>query len=325
MPLNCTAAHQVDVHTKHCSLISHRLSRIRFKAAKHGMPLLLDTLDVEVVFMLIFVSPTATKEKRTKRDGNGTSQTSYDKHKAMDDEERKKERQARMSKMEVLMKELEGLLNQDGLSFLTPVIGFYCKKCEEFIGDLNGAENHATIDCHSNSSSMDRHAGDSKGKLHNFSNSGEQHPSERRDYSDDYPRDSRDHRNYRDYQQHRRDESDHRGKHDDHQMVRQESTSLQEEMRKERLLITVSRTLTPPTNVRVKEEVNKEQQASRSHGKVDNADIKGKFSKNSSEKDSIEKDASSDDDKGNTSKAKHSKKKKKKKEKKQKKEKRHNS
>lgn len=39
-----------------------------------------------------------------------------------------------------------------GLSFLSPVIGFYCQKCEEFIGDLNSAENHAAIHCHSNSS-----------------------------------------------------------------------------------------------------------------------------------------------------------------------------
>lgn len=109
---------------------------------------------------------------------------------AGDEEERKREKQARISKMESLMKELEELLKQDGkpvfsrdnpvfpvvfiviqmvkysqklqcffcafagLSFLTPVIGFYCQKCEEFIGDLNSAENHANIHHHSNSSSV---------------------------------------------------------------------------------------------------------------------------------------------------------------------------
>lgn len=41
-----------------------------------------------------------------------------------------------------------------GLSFLTPVIGFYCQKCEEFIGDLNSAENHADVHRHSGSSSV---------------------------------------------------------------------------------------------------------------------------------------------------------------------------
>lgn len=105
-----------------------------------------------------------------------------------DDEEREREKQARINKMESLMKELEGLLKQDGevvfsndnpvlpvfflvetlkyficfttflpfagLSFLTPVIGFYCQKCEEFIGDLSSAENHAAIHCHSNTSSV---------------------------------------------------------------------------------------------------------------------------------------------------------------------------
>lgn len=39
-----------------------------------------------------------------------------------------------------------------GLSFLTPVIGFYCQKCEEFIGDLNSADNHAAIHCSNHSS-----------------------------------------------------------------------------------------------------------------------------------------------------------------------------
>ena len=37
---------------------------------------------------------------------------------------------------------------------MTPVIGFYCQKCEEFIGDLNSAENHAAIHYHSGSSSV---------------------------------------------------------------------------------------------------------------------------------------------------------------------------
>lgn len=37
------------------------------------------------------------------------------------------------------------LLSFEGLGFLTPVIGFYCQKCEEFIGDLGSAENHASV------------------------------------------------------------------------------------------------------------------------------------------------------------------------------------
>ncbi|XP_078128925.1 uncharacterized protein LOC144532184 [Sander vitreus] len=268
----------------------------------------------------------ATKEKREKSDGSGTSQTSSDKHKAGDDEERKKEKQARMNKMESLMKELEGLLKQDGLSFLTPVIGFYCQKCEEFIGDLNSAENHAAIHRHSDSSSkvqVDKHSGDSKGHSRHVSNSTQQpHTSDRRDHRDySYARDSGDHRNHRDYQRDLRHERDHRSKlHNDCRSHRAgQDISLKEEMRKERMLITVSRGLTPP-NIKVKEEVNKEQTiGSHSKVKVENADHKDKSSRGSREKD--ESSDSSDDNKGQTLKAKSTKKKKKKKEKKKKKDK----
>ncbi|XP_070772656.1 NK-tumor recognition protein [Enoplosus armatus] len=272
----------------------------------------------------------ATKENRTKRDGSGTSQTSADQHKAGGEEERKREKRARMSKMESLMTELEGLLKQDGLSFLTPVIGFYCQKCEEFIGDLNSAENHAAIHCHSNPSSkvqMDKLARDSQEHLRYLSSSSNQHPhpSDRRDNSDyGYHRDSGDHRNHRDYQRDRGDERDPRSKHtDDHRSHRagQENISLKEEMRKERMLITVSRGLTPPASVGVKEEVDSEQAAGgRSKVQVEDAGSKGKSSKDSREKAKVKHESSdsSDDDKGKKHKAKSPKKKKKKKEKKKK-------
>ncbi|GAA6218664.1 uncharacterized protein LOC108895769 isoform X3 [Lates japonicus] len=262
----------------------------------------------------------ATKEKRAKSDGSGTFQTS-DKHKASGDVERKREKQARISKMESLMKELDGLLKQDGLGFLTPVIGFFCQKCEEFIGDLNCAENHAVIHQHSNSHSkgqMSKHAGDSKGHSDYFSSGSNRHPhpSDKRDHRDySYHRDSADHRNHRDYQQDWRDERDHRNKlNDDYRNYRErkENMLLKEEMSKERMLITVSRGLTPPPNVRIKEEVNKEQ-TNRSCNKVKVEDAN---------KDSRQKNESSDDnddDKGKSPKVKSPKKKKKKKEKKKKK------
>lgn len=84
-------------------------------------------------------------------------------------------RRSIVNKMESLMKDQEGLMKEDGKaissslqprtlcivfgvtsqgynaplvlakgwSFLTPVIGFYCQRCEEFIGDLMNAESHA--------------------------------------------------------------------------------------------------------------------------------------------------------------------------------------
>lgn len=90
--------------------------------------------------------PQATKEKRAQKDGSGTSQTSSDKHKvkdfntvslttkhlsgkaeyvqsvtcvfqAGDDEDRRRDKQDRTSTMDSLIKELEALLKQDGMTW----------------------------------------------------------------------------------------------------------------------------------------------------------------------------------------------------------------
>lgn len=89
----------------------------------------------------MFCLPIATKEKRAKPDGSGTSQMPSDKHKVKnfrdvrlttqhlklfstlnfdivsqidDTEEKKREKQARMNKMEALMKEMEELMKLNG-------------------------------------------------------------------------------------------------------------------------------------------------------------------------------------------------------------------
>lgn len=101
----------------------------------------------------------ATKEKRAKekgdRAGSESSQTSGKKMNAED-------KLARQTKIESLIKQLEALMKQDGLGFLTPVIGFYCHKCEEFIGDLNTAETHAAIHRSSGKPQGDKRSGDAK-------------------------------------------------------------------------------------------------------------------------------------------------------------------
>ncbi|XP_072247673.1 uncharacterized protein [Leuresthes tenuis] len=266
----------------------------------------------------------ATKEKRTKSDE--PSQTSSDKVKGRDSqegdrEERKREKQAKISQMGTLAKELEELFKQDGLSFLSPVIGFYCQKCEEFIGDLNSAEKHAAIHCHSNSNSreqLDKHGKDSKGHSHHHSTASNQHShsSERGDHREhSHHRNSGDHRDSRDFQRNTKDAKDHRStQHADNlrsHRAGQENIYLKEEMKKEMMLITVSRGLTPPAqNIRIKEEVTKEQAVS-----------KDKSSKSSRETDMREKtvsSASSDDDKSPETKQPKKKKKKKKERKKKK-------
>lgn len=268
----------------------------------------------------------ATKEKRTKSDC--ASQAS-DKHKEGDSEERKREKQEKVNKMESLAKELDELLKQDGLGFITPVTGFYCQNCEEFIGDLKSAENHAAIRHHSNSiakEQTDRHSKDIKGHPHHYSPSSNRHPDppDRRDHRGyGYRGDSGNHRNSTDHLQNWKDGKDFRSRYhdDDHKSHkdRDKNIFLKEEMKKERMFITVSDGLTPSTsNIRVKEEVDK-QKATGSHGKVKAKDLESSKEK----KGSIENDQYSDstDDDGKSPKTKKNKKKKKKKEKKNKKQK----
>ncbi|XP_036403310.1 zinc finger protein 318 [Megalops cyprinoides] len=75
-------------------------------------------------------------------------ENSNKKRKVTEEGERlKTDRQILMKRKEYLMKELEILLKQQGSEFLVPVIGFYCQVCEEFLGDIASADNHAM--CHS--------------------------------------------------------------------------------------------------------------------------------------------------------------------------------
>ncbi|XP_028279202.1 serine/arginine repetitive matrix protein 2 [Parambassis ranga] len=282
----------------------------------------------------------ATKEKRTQSDD--TPQTSSDKQKAGSIEDRRKERLAKVSQMESLGKELEELLNQDGINFLIPVIGFYCQKCEEFIGDISSAEKHGASHQHSNSSthkvSEDRHAKDNKGNSNHHSITSKQHPhpTDRRDHKDyGYHRDSGEHRDSRTYQRNWRDDRDNRSKQLDSEqkgqrLLYQENLSLKDEMTRERMLITVSRGGTPPPlspslNVKIKEEVKKEQAAG-NHSKIKVGDVDGKDRSSKGSREQATSSDSSDDYKGNSAKSKHAKKKKKKEKKKKKgKEKEHKS
>lgn len=233
----------------------------------------------------------ATKEKRTK--SNDPSQTSSDKLKAGYNEEKKR---VIMRQIESLTKEMEELLRHKGLGFISPVVGFYCQKCQEFIGDLNSAESHAAI----HQSQSDKHAKDSKGHGHHHSSSTSSQRSHSASRSD------------RDLLRNFRDEKD--GKNTHHESrSEQGNICLKEEMKKERMLITVSRGLTPQPQM-VKQE-NKE------HGKgKEKLDSSYKSSKTGKEKHKMDKSESSDSSEDdNSPKSKPSKKKKKKEKKKKKK------
>ncbi|KAF5899681.1 zinc finger protein, partial [Clarias magur] len=71
-------------------------------------------------------------------------------HRDTSDEREKERRQQQIQKKrkEYLVKELEGLLKQEGSGDLIPVIGFFCQRCEEFFGDLTSAEGHRHTNTH---------------------------------------------------------------------------------------------------------------------------------------------------------------------------------
>ncbi|XP_066527054.1 uncharacterized protein si:ch211-195b21.5 [Hoplias malabaricus] len=84
-------------------------------------------------------------DSRSNRSGSSHSHRDDNKEKRRDEKERR-EKQIQMKRKEYLVKELEGLLKQEGSGDLIPVIGFFCQRCEEFFGDLNSAESHSS--CH---------------------------------------------------------------------------------------------------------------------------------------------------------------------------------
>ncbi|XP_013858032.1 uncharacterized protein si:ch211-195b21.5 [Austrofundulus limnaeus] len=258
-----------------------------------------------------------TKEKQIK--SHGQPETSHDKKKVGDGEDRSSIK-VKIKQMETLAKELDEILKQKGIGFISSVMGFYCQKCEEFIGDFNSAEKHAEIHSQSSSKSkqkLDKHPKDKEGSSHHHSRTSSQqsHSSERRDHSSySHHKDSGGYRNGRDLQQNRRDEKDHKDG-----RTGQQNISLKEELKKERMLITVNRGLTPPPQtIRTKEE--RKELPIMGHGKIKTEDKDwNKSSRNGSDDD---ESGSSDSSHGDKSpELKHSKKKKKEKKKKKKKEK----
>lgn len=85
-----------------------------------------------------------TDDSRSNRSGSSHStQESKREEKKMGEKEReRREKQIQKKRKEYLVKELEGLMKQEGSGDLIPVMGFFCQRCEEFFGDLNNAERH---------------------------------------------------------------------------------------------------------------------------------------------------------------------------------------
>lgn len=268
------------------------------------------------------------KDKRVK--SKGLSHTSSDEYKEMNNEQREPEKSDRMKKMESMEKELEDLLKQDGLNFLTPVIGFFCQKCEEFIGDFKSAEKHSIIHNCSNSSSQKPQI-DKDGKSEkNWQYHKHPEVSGRRDHKDsDDHKSSEDQWNSGDYENNRTHERGERGKcfNTDHQAGKK-SISLKEELKKNRMQITEAHGQTPSVSgMNVSNKVSKDlaraKQSSIIEETPESKDKSSKKNRESNSKDKSQSSDTSDDDK--SPKPKRSKKKKKKKKKKAKKTKGYNS
>ncbi|XP_051502474.1 zinc finger protein 318 [Myxocyprinus asiaticus] len=84
-----------------------------------------------------------TDDSWSNRSGSSHSRESKREEKKVDEKEReRREKQIQKKRKEYLVKELEGLMKQEGSGDLIPVMGFFCQRCEEFFGDLNSAEKH---------------------------------------------------------------------------------------------------------------------------------------------------------------------------------------
>lgn len=127
-----------------------------------------------------------TDDSRSNRSGSSHStQESKCEEKKMGEKEReRREKQIQKKRKEYLVKELEGLMKQEGSGDLIPVMGFFCQRCEEFFGDMNSAERHVASHSHSDkkktTGSQEQHR-DAKrhGEQHHTSSHRRESPSSR--------------------------------------------------------------------------------------------------------------------------------------------------
>ncbi|XP_061693055.1 uncharacterized protein si:ch211-195b21.5 [Syngnathoides biaculeatus] len=190
----------------------------------------------------------ATMEKQKRDDPVVTYLSAFNKHKVGDESERNNAKRAKITQSEMLMKEVGELLKEDGFSFLIPVIGFYCQKCEEFIGDLRTAETHAANHCHHKIACKTLNKHTEETKRHNNSSSSKNPPTllDRRDHGGQPYTDRQDWKHENHYN--RSHDTDPSIKKEDecHAHRPGQESYLFNEMRKEKMLITVLGCLPSP-------------------------------------------------------------------------------
>lgn len=118
-------------------------ARLKEKKEEHGANPSLSMLKPALEALQALSRASKTDDSRSNRSGSSHSNQEAKRDKKTDEKEReRRENQIHKKRKEYLVKELEGLLKQEGSGDLIPVMGFFCQRCEEFFGDMHSAEKH---------------------------------------------------------------------------------------------------------------------------------------------------------------------------------------
>ncbi|KAK2878844.1 hypothetical protein Q8A67_019635 [Cirrhinus molitorella] len=124
-------------------------ARLKEKKEEQGTSASLPMLKPALEALQALSRASKTEDSRSNRSGSSHSYQELKRDEKNNDEKERdrREKQIQKKRKEYLVKELEGLLKQEGRGDLIPVIGFFCQRCEEFFGDLTSAERH--VESHS--------------------------------------------------------------------------------------------------------------------------------------------------------------------------------
>ncbi|XP_056333681.1 serine/arginine repetitive matrix protein 2 [Danio aesculapii] len=134
-------------------------ARLKEKKEEHGANPSLSMLKPALEALQALSRASKTDDSRSNRSGSSHSNQEAKRDKKTDEKEReRRENQIHKKRKEYLVKELEGLLKQEGSGDLIPVMGFFCQRCEEFFGDMHSAEKHlANHSRHDRSKTTEQH------------------------------------------------------------------------------------------------------------------------------------------------------------------------
>nr|XP_055028499.1 zinc finger protein 318 [Misgurnus anguillicaudatus] len=119
-------------------------ARLKEKREEPGGASAQQPLKPALDFLQALSKVSKSDDSRSNRSGSSHSnrESKRDEKKVDEKEREKREKQIQKKRKEYLVKELEGLMKQEGSGDLIPVMGFFCQRCEEFFGDLNSAQKH---------------------------------------------------------------------------------------------------------------------------------------------------------------------------------------